>query len=689
MIDRRLRRLFGRPSTGNGWRAFFFCCLLSSAAAVRAAPAFKDEFRPSGPTCFLNRNAAGLHAARLSGARLAGAPTPSAPQVLVIRVDFDDEPMTAAKADSEAFFAKVRAFYLENSYGIFQPTFTVTDDVHRLGSLAAFGADCGGDIACHDAQMRTAAVTAENNAGRDFSTYDHIMIYHAGNGQETTGNGNDIWSVYFPGLFVVDSKSFEGFTVVPEKEAGSIDPLGVICHEYGHQNGLPDLYDTSVNGGRSTVGAWDIMDYPYTAAPGGVLGSNPPHFGAWSKVFLQFVSPSTWTSVGAATLTSANVTPVSIKIPLGTADVPSKEYLLLEYRRINSTSTYDHGLPASGLLVWHVDDTIASDPMRLSNNDVNTPSFSGKSHRGVDLIEADFTEVYGSGQRAGQKTDPFDSGRHVLPPSSNAFNGIPSGVALTSVSGVGTDAIGFFIEPPVAATFTFTGATLFTLSSAGGTLTLQLAANAFASGTVVFGSSFTSTTLLALGHASAASALTPTGVGFALSAQFNRAPPSAVQATLSYAGFPPLSGLNAADAARLCLARFVPEKGLWVPIETSVDFAAQTLTARLDHFAILEVMEAAPGNAPSDVRIFPNPLRPSLGASYRSMNFTNVPADARLRVYTAAGEMIRELHSNPAGQATWDGRNDGGNDAASGLYFVIIEDPGGGGRKIKRVAIER
>jgi len=694
MIYWRLRRLLRRPSAASGWRASFFWLTAFFAAAwlaapVHGAPAFKDEYRPSGPTCFLNKSAAGLNAARLSGAVLLGAPAPPAPRVLVIRVDFMDEPMTASQSDSEAFFARVREYYLENSYGVFQPTFTVTASVHRLGSLATYGADCGGDIACHDAQLRADAVTAENTAGRDFSTFNHVMIYHAGHGQETTGNGNDIWSVYFPGLFVTDATSFDGFTVVPEKESGSIDPLGVICHEYGHQIGLPDLYDTSVNGGRSTVGAWDIMDYPYTAAPGGLLGANPPHFGAWSKAFLQFTTPSTWTIVGAASLTSANVTPAVIKIPLATADEPSTEYLLLEYRRTTSTSTFDHGLPGSGLLVWHIDDAIASNPTRLTNNDVNTPSFSGKMHRGVDLVEADFTEAYGSGQRAGQRTDAFDSGRNVLPPSSNAFNGVPSGVALTSVSGVGTDDVGVFIEPPTPATFSFTGATPFTLMSAAGTLTVQLGEGAFASGTVVFGSSYTSTTLFALGAASAAGTLTPTGVGFALSAQANRAPAGPISASFSYAGLPPLAALGADEAARLTFARYVPARNIWVPIETRVDPPAQTLTARLDQLSIIQVMVAAPGGSPSDVRVFPNPIRPSLGFSYQTMNFSNVPADAQLRVFTAAGELVRELRSNNAGQASWDGRNAGGNDAASGLYLVVIEDPSGGRRKVAKVAIER
>ena len=50
------------------------------------------------------------------------------------------------------------------------------------------------------------------------------------------------------GLWVAD------YTIQPENGG-----LSVFAHEYGHDLGLPDLYDTSGGGGDNAVGWWSIM----------------------------------------------------------------------------------------------------------------------------------------------------------------------------------------------------------------------------------------------------------------------------------------------------------------------------------------------------------------------------------------------------------------------------------------------
>ncbi|MGQ0644374.1 MAG: M6 family metalloprotease domain-containing protein [Elusimicrobiota bacterium] len=423
---------------------------------LAAAPAAPGVRGPSKSPCRLNVPAAQARVKALRSLGVRGAPAappaPLNPEVLVIRVDFADDPLGTNFGDASTFYTSVRNFFIENSYNLFQPSFTITvcgtgcgaNGAYRLGNKAAYGDDCllpddSYDVACRTGDLFDDAVAAANADGRDFSQFDHIMIYHAGPGQETVANppSPEIWSVFFPlrPSVVLDGKSFNGFTVVPEKQASGFSPLGVIAHEYGHQLGLPDLYDVSVAGGRSTVGAWDVMDYPYTGVV--AAGDNPPHLGAWSKTFLGFTTLRT--SSGPVTLGAAENSANKgefIKIPA--AGGGAQEYFLLEYRRENEPGAqFDKDLPMpAGLAIWHVDDGVAMNADILRENWVNSPSLNGRGHRGVDLVEADGVEANPQAGDLG-RNDAFTNGQSFTTPQSDAFNGAASGAAVTNISGVG------------------------------------------------------------------------------------------------------------------------------------------------------------------------------------------------------------------------------------------------------------
>ena len=64
--------------------------------------------------------------------------------------------------------------------------------------------------------------------------------------------------------------------------------LGVFAHEYAHDLGLPDLYDTT--GGENGTGFWTLMSSGSWLGHGGdAIGTTPDHMGAWEKLQLGWL----------------------------------------------------------------------------------------------------------------------------------------------------------------------------------------------------------------------------------------------------------------------------------------------------------------------------------------------------------------------------------------------------------------
>ena len=64
--------------------------------------------------------------------------------------------------------------------------------------------------------------------------------------------------------------------------------LGVFAHEYAHDLGLPDLYDTS--GGENGTGFWTLMSSGSWLGHGeDTIGTTPNHMGAWEKLQLGWL----------------------------------------------------------------------------------------------------------------------------------------------------------------------------------------------------------------------------------------------------------------------------------------------------------------------------------------------------------------------------------------------------------------
>ncbi|RHW42714.1 M6 family metalloprotease domain-containing protein [Neobacillus notoginsengisoli] len=126
---------------------------------------------------------------------------------------------------------------------------------------------------------------------------DHLMIIHAGMGQEAGGGSlgdNAIWShrsavFYDPDGLGKGVPGFYDYTIMPEDGA-----TGVFAHEYGHDLGLPDEYDTMYSGTGEAVAYWSIMASGSWA--GKIPGAEPTGFSPFAKEYFQSYLGGNWSS---------------------------------------------------------------------------------------------------------------------------------------------------------------------------------------------------------------------------------------------------------------------------------------------------------------------------------------------------------------------------------------------------------
>jgi immune inhibitor A len=103
--------------------------------------------------------------------------------------------------------------------------------------------------------------------------------------------------------------------------------VGVFAHEYGHDLGLPDLYDTA-SGGDSDVDFWDLMASGSHTGP--IFQSLPTHMGLWDKFVLGWADPLILNPGDAAARVKVGQ---NSRTPVGTEDgirvnLPTKQVTL-------------------------------------------------------------------------------------------------------------------------------------------------------------------------------------------------------------------------------------------------------------------------------------------------------------------------------------------------------------------------
>ncbi|HZG75347.1 MAG TPA: immune inhibitor A domain-containing protein, partial [Paenibacillus sp.] len=171
-------------------------------------------------------------------------------------------------------------------------------------ALRAAAADPAVDLASYDQEDRY-DLDGDGDLREPDGLVDHLMIVHSSVGEEAGGGalgGDAVWShrsnlgnvFALPGTtagvpYWGGVMGAYDYTIQPADGAA-----GVFAHEYGHDLGLPDEYDTMYSGQGEAIAYWSIMSSGSWA--GAVPGTEPTGFSAWSKAFLQANLGGNWLS---------------------------------------------------------------------------------------------------------------------------------------------------------------------------------------------------------------------------------------------------------------------------------------------------------------------------------------------------------------------------------------------------------
>lgn len=257
----------------------------------------------------------------------------------------------------------VRDYFLSQSSGRFNPQFDVVGPVMLSQDYGYYGADTQVQDANVGVMIQEACLLADATYDVDFSKYDNngdgyadmVYVIYAGYSQSNGAATNTVWpKMYYLELLgnsvEIDGVMVNCFATGGERLGNSgTEPMGIglICHEFSHTMGLPDLYDTSTRYSKLLgMGSWTVSamgcynnnsDTPagYSAPEKFQLGWLTPTVpeGPASDVVLQSLSHNE-----ALLLTNPN---------------NEDEYFMVECR--SKQDVWDAYLPAEGMVVVHVD----------------------------------------------------------------------------------------------------------------------------------------------------------------------------------------------------------------------------------------------------------------------------------------------------------------------------------------------
>ncbi len=397
-------------------------------------------------------------AARIAQAQAATSayPTTGSPRSLVILVNYSDVKFTTPNAneaftnllnqsgyDGNGACGSARDYFIASSDSLFQPQFDVYGPYDLPNTMKYYGEHKSEEQGDANApQMIADACYAAEQAGVDFSLYDtdnngvidNVFVYYAGNNPAEGGSEHAVWphrswlnsDNQYGGKRVLDYACTSEFRGTGTTMCG----IGTFCHEFSHVLGLADLYDTS-GGGKSTVGAWDLM----SAGNYNGNGMTPPSYTAFERFSLGWLQPQVLTDAGRYILRPLLTdNQAYLLVPEGKNILPNTngEYFLFENRQSVGWDSVPTALPGEGMLVWHVNYKASLWSANMPNAGNNLCCF----------IET----ATGKRRTNGSANDPFPGTRNVTSFNPTWMDGTLANKPILDIQEVGTDITFVFIQ---------------------------------------------------------------------------------------------------------------------------------------------------------------------------------------------------------------------------------------------------
>ncbi|MBQ0988347.1 immune inhibitor A [Streptomyces sp. F63] len=347
------------------------------------------------------------------------------------REDFDRQYFQDLYFSEEKGEESLKKYYEKQSSGRYSVDGTVSDWVKVEWNEARYGSNYCGSSNCANVwdavrdgvtawaadQKAAGKTTAEIKAQlAEYDTWDrydfdadgdfnepdgyidHFQFVHAGEDESAGGGaqgGDAIWAHRWyaygvnagktgpennkaGGTEIGDTGVWVGdYTVQPENGG-----LGVFAHEYAHDLGLPDLYDTSGTG-ESSVGYWSLMSSGSWLGEGkDAIGDLPGDMTAWDKLQLGWLDYDT-AKAGKRSYHK-----------LGVAEYNTKDAQALVVELPDKSKTTTVVKPAEGATQWWSD--MGDD---LKNTLSRPVDLTGRSAASLQLkgwwdIEQDYDYLY-------------------------------------------------------------------------------------------------------------------------------------------------------------------------------------------------------------------------------------------------------------------------------------------------------